>query len=78
LRRNNGGAGANEPGTTEQANFLDANLPLYTILGAGEEPASALDLVDDSASVGPQVSMVRVAPLGTPVTCAAVRDAAHP
>ena len=54
---------------------MDANLPLYTILDVGEVPANNLDVPDESPSLGPQVSTVRLGGLNDDITCADVRAA---
>jgi hypothetical protein len=68
----------NEPCTAAQAAFMDENLPIYRVLAAGEAPDDVLNVVDESASLGPLFSMVRLGRAGDAVTCQAVRDAAYP
>lgn len=68
-------AGASDACTSAEAQFLDANLPLYQILAVGEKPSSTLTLSDKSASKGPQVRLVRLGALDAGATCADVRAA---
>jgi hypothetical protein len=56
---------------------MDANLPIYSILGVGAVPSSNLKLKDASPSKGPQLSVVRLGTLGADVSCAAVRAATY-
>jgi hypothetical protein len=71
-------AGANVTCNATEREFLDTNLPIYTVLDVGESPDEELDLVDTAPSLGTQVSLVRLADLGTDVSCEQVRTAAHP
>jgi hypothetical protein len=64
--------------TAAEAAFMDENLPIYRVLALGEAPASTLNVVDRSASQGPQMSMVRLGKPGDDVSCAAVRAAVYP
>jgi hypothetical protein len=71
-------AGPNVVCTASERQFVDTNLPIYTVLDVGESPHDDLDLADASPSTGTQVSLVRLADLGGDVTCEQVRAAAHP
>jgi hypothetical protein len=71
-------AGANVACSAAERQFVDTNLPIYTVLDVGERPSSGLELADASPSTGTQVSLVRIADLGSDVTCEQVRTAAHP
>jgi hypothetical protein len=71
-------AGANEACTQDEASFMDANLPIYDVLNVGETPATNLNLKDKTASLGPQVSLVRLGDADTDVTCEQVRSALTP
>lgn len=71
-------AGANVACSESERQFVDTNLPIYSVLDIGERPNDALDLADTSASLGTQVSLVRLADLGSDVTCEEVRAAAEP
>lgn len=70
-------AGANVACSASERQFVDTNLPIYTVLDVGESPNDDLDLVDASPSSGTQVSLVRLADLGSDVTCEQVRAAAQ-
>jgi hypothetical protein len=71
-------AGANDPCTATEASFMDANLPIYKVLAAGEKPPTTLELTNTTASKGPAVRLKRIGPLTTDVTCADVRAAVVP
>jgi hypothetical protein len=71
-------AGPNEACTGGEAGFMDQNLPIYLVLGAGEAPPSTLKLENMAASAGPHISMVRLGDIGDPVSCEDVRAAAYP
>jgi len=71
-------AGPNVACNASERQFVDTNLPIYTVLDVGEDPSDDLDLADVSPSTGTQVSLVRLADLGSDVTCEQVRTAAHP
>jgi hypothetical protein len=71
-------AGANTPCTTTEAQFMDANLPVYDILGVGARPRSELDLSNTAASTGPQMSLVRLGAPNADVNCEDVRSAVQP
>jgi hypothetical protein len=71
-------AGANEPCTSQEAAFMDANLPVYDILAVGQTPDEALELADTSASLGPRFSLVRLGASGATPSCADVRAAMQP
>jgi hypothetical protein len=57
---------------------MDANLPIYSVLAVGKKPDSTLQLLDTSASQGPQISIVRLGDPGSSVSCADVRSATYP
>jgi hypothetical protein len=71
-------AGPNVACSASERQFLDSNLPIYEVLDVGESPDDALELADDSESSGTEVSLVRLADLGSDVSCEEVRAAAHP
>ncbi len=71
-------AGPNQACQASEASFMDANLPLYTILAVGQAPDAKLKLADTSASPGPLVGMVRLGPVGAAASCADVRAASFP
>jgi hypothetical protein len=71
-------AGPNEPCNSNEAQFMDENLPIYHVLGPGEMPASNLNVTNKAPSTGPQFSMVRLGDLGDDATCDQVRNAAYP
>jgi hypothetical protein len=71
-------AGANTPCSSQEAAFMDANLPIYDILAVGERPDSDYELRDTSPSSGPQISLVRLGGPDADVSCEDVRSAAHP
>jgi hypothetical protein len=71
-------AGPNVECTAAERQFVDTNLPIYMVLDVGETPDEDLDLADDSPSTGTEVSIVRLADLGSDVSCEQVRAAAHP
>jgi hypothetical protein len=71
-------AGPNVACAASERLFMDTNLPIYTVLDVGESPNDDLDLADTSSSAGTEVSLVRLADLGSDVTCEQVRAAAHP
>jgi hypothetical protein len=60
--------------TTEEAIFVDENVPNYHILQKDEKPGNAM-VKDQTASVGPQAEMVRLGDLNATFDCAAVRGA---
>jgi hypothetical protein len=69
-------AGANELCTSSEAQFMDANLPVYELLSAGATP-KAPNVVDKSASRGPEISVVRLGAASAAVSCAAVLAAKY-
>ena len=71
-------AGANEGCDSNEAQFMDENLPIYHVLGPGETPASNLKVTDTSPSTGPQFALVRLGKLSDSVTCEDVRAAPYP
>jgi hypothetical protein len=71
-------AGPDEACDGNEAQFMDENLPIYHVLGAGETPASNLMITDKAASTGPQFGFVRLGNVGDPVSCADVRAAPYP
>lgn len=71
-------AGPNDSCASDEASFMDANLPIYDILAVGAAPNPMLKLKDTSKSIGPQLSMVRLSPKGSAPTCADVRAAPYP
>lgn len=71
-------AGPNVACNATERQFVDTNLPIYTMLDVGEKPSDTLDLTDTSPSLGTQVSVVRIGDLGSDVTCEQVRATAHP
>ena len=71
-------AGPNQPCDSNEAQFMDENLPIYHVLGPGEAPDSKLNVTNKAASTGPQFSMVRLGALTESVSCDQVRDAAYP
>jgi hypothetical protein len=70
-------AGANDACTSTEAQFMDANLPVYDLLAAGTTPKKALNLSDKSASTGPTSSVVRLGSASAAVSCSAVRAAKY-
>lgn len=70
-------AGPNERCSDREAQFLDANLPEYLLLAPGEEPASSLELADESPSRGPEAQMVRLGSITDAIGCADVRAAEY-
>ena len=70
-------AGANEACSTSEAQFMDANLPVYELLAAGATPKNALNVSDKSPSRGPESSVVRLGAPGAAISCAAVRAAEY-
>jgi hypothetical protein len=68
-------AGPNDPCTSAEAGFMDANLPLYQILSVGEKPPTTLSVNDKSESTGPRMKLVRLGASDATVTCADVRAA---
>jgi hypothetical protein len=74
----NQAAGPNTACTSSEASFMDANLPIYSVLAVGKKPDSTLQLLDTSASQGPQISIVRLGDPGSSVSCADVRSATYP
>jgi hypothetical protein len=71
-------AGANDPCTATEASFMDANLPIYNVLPVGEKPSTMLDLTNTTPSKGPTIRLKKIAPLGSDVSCEAVRAAVAP
>jgi hypothetical protein len=71
-------AGPNDVCTSSEAAFMDANLPIYSVLAVGNKPDSSLTLLDVSPSQGPQVSIVRLGDPGASVSCSDVRAATYP
>ena len=71
-------AGPNDACTSQEAAFMDANLPIYNVLAVGKAPDSSLKLSDTSVSKGPQVSLVRLGDPGASASCADVRGAMFP
>jgi hypothetical protein len=71
-------AGANENCDGAQRAFMDANLPLYFVLGPGEIPPADFLTPDMTPSRGPRASFVRLGDPGGAHTCADVRAAAYP
>jgi hypothetical protein len=70
-----------------EATFVDDNVPNYHILQKGDKPpASGLnyplahtgDMLDQTPSVGPRASMVRLGDRGAKFTCVDVRAAMYP
>jgi hypothetical protein len=70
-------AGANEACATSEAEFIDANLPVYELLTAGSQPIRTLNLSDRSSSRGPEVSVVRLDAAAAAGGCNAVRSAKY-
>jgi hypothetical protein len=70
-------AGANDACSSTEAQFMDANLPVYEVLAAGTTPPKALNLSDKSASRGPESSVVRLGAANAAVSCAVVRAAKY-
>lgn len=68
-------AGPNQECNATEATFLDQNLPVYTILRAGEAPDAMLKLDDMSPSPGPRFGLRRLGKPSDVVTCADVRAA---
>jgi hypothetical protein len=68
------------------AEFVDKNVPLFHVLKAGEMPpakwkharSEADATLDRSPSKGPQSSVVRLADLGSMVSCEMIRGAQYP
>jgi hypothetical protein len=71
-------AGANLACSAAERQFVDTNLPIYTVLDVGETPNDDLELADASSSRGTEVSLVRIGDLGSDATCEQVRAAEHP
>jgi hypothetical protein len=71
-------AGANDPCSSAEANFMDANLPIYDVLNVGATPDSSLQLTDKSPSAGPQISLVRLGDANASISCDDVRSATYP
>lgn len=73
-------------GETDGVGFLDKNTPTFYVLKPGDVPpekwkharAEVDSLLDRTPGKGPQSSMVRIADLGSEVSCADVRNAAYP
>lgn len=59
-----------------EAAFIDQNLPVYTILRAGDAPDMSLMLDDTAPSPGPRFGLRRLGSLKDDVDCADVRAAA--
>jgi hypothetical protein len=70
-------AGANDACASNEAKFVDENLPEYMLLAAGQTPDASLDLADRMPSRGPEVRAVRVGDVDAAVSCADVRDAKY-
>ncbi len=70
-------AGPNEPCSNEEVGFMNDNLPIYDLLGVGEEPPQR-DLDDDAPSEGPSFQVVRLGDADAPMTCTDVRELAFP
>lgn len=70
-------AGPNLYCDASEALFLDQNMPIYIIMAYGQVPDSKLNVVDKSASKGPEFSMVRLGKIGDQVSCADVRNAKY-
>jgi hypothetical protein len=71
-------AGPDEACDGNEAQFMDENLPIYYVLGAGETPAQNLMITNKSPSTGTQFGFVRLGKLGEPMSCADVRAAPYP
>jgi hypothetical protein len=71
-------AGANQACSSQEASFMDANLPVYDILAVGQTPDEDLELADTSASLGPRFSLVRLGDPGATASCEDVRLAMQP
>jgi hypothetical protein len=71
-------AAANEACQTADPSFMDANLPIYSVLSVGQAPDAKLKLADTSKSAGPQISLVRLGAVGANASCADARAAAYP
>ena len=54
---------------------IDQNLPQFRVLGPGEAPTTAAAVRDTASSRGTQVSAIRFAAAGAPITCRDVRAA---
>ena len=70
-------AGDNDACNSDEAAFMDANLPVYKLLTAGATPDRNLDLSDRSESRGPVVKLLRLGAAGAAVSCDAVRGAMY-
>jgi hypothetical protein len=70
-------AGPKEACTSAEAQFLDENMPIYTVLALGDAPDPKLNVVDKSKSKGPLFSLARIGKAGDPITCANVREAKY-
>lgn len=68
-------AGPNQECNATEAAFLDQNLPVYTLLRAGESPDAMLKLDDTAPSPGPRFGLRRLGKPSDVVTCADVRAA---
>jgi hypothetical protein len=71
-------AAANQDCSAAQAEFLDANIPIWNVLQTGETPPSHITITDRSASPGARSALVRLGNLGDNITCADVRNAPFP
>jgi hypothetical protein len=71
-------AGPNDPCSSDEAGFMDENLPIYDVLLAGEAPMAPIKVENMAPSVGPKISLVRLGDIGGDVTCENVRDAPYP
>jgi hypothetical protein len=70
-------AGKTQLCASDEAAFVDANLPVYDMLSAGSKPPSMLKLRDTSASMGPQTSVVRLSTGDAAISCDNVRMASY-
>jgi hypothetical protein len=66
-----------QPCDATQQMFMDANLPVYSVLTDGQPPPAALDLPDKSLSTGATFALTRLGDATDMVTCGDVRAAKY-